>query len=304
MSSLITRFYSLIIILAAGAAYIFPEVFIRPAPYIPLMLGIVMLGMGLTLTKQDLADIAGKPIHVLIGSALHYTIMPALGFITAKLFGCGDETAAGFILLGCVPAGTASNVLTYLAKGDVALSVAISSVTTVISPLATPLIFLLLAGSCIHVSTAAVFADIVKIVLVPTLAGFLLRYFFDRKIEKVIRLVPAVSVLTIVLIISAIVAGSAPKLLQSAGRISAGVVFLNMAGLASAFAVSRLLMRLSPAKSTSIMFDVGVQNSGLGASLAMLHLSAFAALPCAVYSVWQNISVSLIANLCVRMKRK
>jgi len=288
--------YSPIVVIFALIAYFNPDIFSLTAPYIPQLLGVVMLGMGLSLRKSDFADVFRRPRDISVGVLLQFIIMPALGFLIAHLLGLSPDLAAGFILVGCVPSGTASNVMTYMAKGDVALSVTVSSVTTLIAPFVTPYLFLFLGGKFIPVDATALLLDILKIVVAPVLLGAIIRHFFDEKSEKAARIVPLVSIAAIVVIVSAVVAVSSRKLTTMAGIVVLGVVLHNLGGYLVAYVAARKLCGMSRAKSRAILFEVGMQNSGLGAALAMTHLSAVAALPSAVFSVWQNISGPILAS--------
>jgi BASS family bile acid:Na+ symporter len=205
------------------------------------------------------------------------------------------ELAAGFILVGCVPSGTASNVMTFLAKGDVALSVTISSITTFIAPFVTPYLFLALGGKFIPVDATALLIDILKIVLVPIIVGVVIRQLFNKQVQKVIKIVPLISVLAIITIVTAVVAASASRLMSVAGLVIIGVMLHNLLGYLLAYVISRKIFGMSDYKAKAISFEVGMQNSGLGAALAMVHLSPVAALPSAVFSVWHNISGPTLA---------
>lgn len=288
--------FTILVIIAAALAFFFPPVFKVSVPYIPQLLGVVMLGMGLTLTKKDFAAVFERPRDVVIGVLLQFIIMPILGFLIAAGMGVSPELAAGFILVGCVPSGTASNVMTYLAKGDVALSVTISSLTTLIAPFITPYLFLALGGKYIPVDATALLVDILKIVLIPIIAGVALRQIFSSLVEKVAEVVPLISVIAIITIVSAVVAASASRLVSMAGVVLIGVMLHNLLGYTVAYAVAHKLFGMSEYKSRAVAFEVGMQNSGLGAALAMVHLSPVAALPSAVFSVWHNISGSVLAG--------
>jgi len=289
-------YFAGLVIVAAALAYFNPGTFKVAAPFIPQLLGIVMLGMGLTLTKSDFAAVFDRPRDVVIGVLLQFIIMPLLGFAIAGGMGVSPELAAGFILVGCVPSGTASNVMTYLAKGDVALSVTVSSVTTLIAPFITPYLFLALGGKYIPVDATALLIDILKIVLLPIIAGVILRHLFNSTVEKLAKVVPLISVIAIITIVAAVVAASAQKLASMAGIVVLGVMLHNLLGYLIAYGVATKLCGMSDYKARAISFEVGMQNSGLGAALAMVHLTPVAALPSAVFSVWHNISGPLLAT--------
>jgi BASS family bile acid:Na+ symporter len=293
---ILSDYFALLVILAAAAAFFNPPPFKAIVPYIPQLLGLVMLGMGLTLTKDDFKAVFERPRDVVIGVLLQFIIMPLLGFLIAVTIGMSPELAAGFILVGCVPSGTASNVMTYLAKGDVALSVTVSSLTTLIAPFVTPYLFLWLGGKFIPVNATALLIDILKIVLVPIIAGVILRQLFSATVQKFIKVVPLISVLAIIAIVAAVVGASAARLASVAAIVFIGVMLHNLGGYLLAYVVARKICGMSEYKARAISFEVGMQNSGLGAALAMVHLSPVAALPSAVFSVWHNISGPSLAS--------
>ncbi|WP_425058973.1 Pantothenate precursors transporter PanS [Sporomusa carbonis] len=288
-------YFAALVILAAALAFFNPAPFKVTAPYIPQLLGLVMLGMGLTLTRNDFAAVFERPRDVFVGVLLQFLIMPIVGYIIAGTMGINPELAAGFILVGCVPSGTASNVMTYLAKGDVALSVTVSSITTLVAPFITPYLFLALGGQYIPVNATALLIDILKIVLIPIIAGVVLRHLFGSVVQKLIKIVPLISVVAIIAIVAAVVAASAQRLASMAGIVIIGVMLHNLLGYLIAYLVANKLCGMSDYKSRAISFEVGMQNSGLGAALAMVHLSPVAALPSAVFSVWHNISGPMLA---------
>lgn len=292
----LSNYFALLVIVAAALAFINPPPFKAAVPYIPQLLGLVMLGMGLTLTKDDFKAVFEQPKDVIIGILLQFIIMPLLGYLIALLMGVSPDLAAGFILVGCVPSGTASNVMTYLAKGDVALSVTISSLTTLIAPFVTPYLFLWLGGKFIPVDATALLIDILKIVLVPIIFGVVLRQIFSETVQKLVKVVPLISVLAIIAIVAAVVAASAQRLVAVAGIVVVGVIIHNLCGYAIAHFVAKRIFGMSEAKARAISFEVGMQNSGLGAALAMVHLSPVAALPSAIFSVWHNISGPTLAS--------
>jgi BASS family bile acid:Na+ symporter len=291
----LSSYFALLVIIAAALAFICPPPFKATVPYIPQLLGLVMLGMGLTLTKDDFKAVFERPRDVIIGVLLQFIIMPLLGYLIALVMGVNPDLAAGFILVGCVPSGTASNVMTYLAKGDVALSVTISSLTTLIAPFVTPYLFLWLGGKFIPVDATALLVDILKIVLVPIIFGVVLRQIFSATVRKLVKVVPLISVLAIIMIVAAVVAASAQRLVAVAGIVVVGVIIHNLCGYALAHFVAKKIFGMSEAKARAISFEVGMQNSGLGAALAMVHLSPVAALPSAIFSVWHNISGPTLA---------
>lgn len=304
ITKFLSNHFSLFVLIVAGMAFINPAPFKLTAPFIPQLLGLVMLGMGLTLKKEDFAAVFERPRDVAVGVLLQFIIMPIVGYLIANMMHITPELAAGFILVGCVPSGTASNVMTYLAKGDVALSVTVSSITTLIAPFVTPYLFQMLGGRYIPVDATLLLIDILKIVLVPIGIGVILRHVFENQVKKAVKVVPIISVLTILIIISAVIAASAQRLATLAGMVLVGVVLHNLLGFLLAYFVARKVCSMSEFKARAIAFEVGMQNSGLGAALAMTHLSPVAALPSAIFSVWHNLSGSTLAGWWARRPPK
>ncbi|MCT5509178.1 bile acid:sodium symporter family protein [Pseudomonas aeruginosa] len=281
--------------------------FFRPAWFLPLtaaiapLLGLVMFGMGLTLKGEDFREVARHPIRVLIGVLAQFVIMPGLAWLLCSLLQLPAEIAVGVILVGCCPGGTASNVMTWLSRGDVALSVAITSVTTLLAPLVTPALVWLLASAWLPVSFAALFLSILQVVLVPIALGLLAQRLLGERTRQVAEVLPLVSVFSIVVIIAAVVAASQARIAESGLLIMAVVMLHNGFGLLLGYLTGKLTgMPLAQRKALAI--EVGMQNSGLGAALANAHFSPLAAVPSALFSVWHNLSGSLLAALFRRME--
>ncbi|MCD2843662.1 bile acid:sodium symporter family protein [Pseudomonas aeruginosa] len=280
--------------------------FFRPAWFLPLtaaiapLLGLVMFGMGLTLKGEDFREVARHPIRVLIGVLAQFVIMPGLAWLLCSLLQLPAEIAVGVILVGCCPGGTASNVMTWLSRGDVALSVAITSVTTLLAPLVTPALVWLLASAWLPVSFAAMFLSILQVVLVPIALGLLAQRLLGERTRQVAEVLPLVSVFSIVVIIAAVVAASQARIAESGLLIMAVVMLHNGFGLLLGYLTGKLTgMPLAQRKALAI--EVGMQNSGLGAALANTHFSPLAAVPSALFSVWHNLSGSLLAALFRRL---
>ncbi|MEX5330474.1 bile acid:sodium symporter family protein [Pseudomonas paraeruginosa] len=280
--------------------------FCRPAWFLPLtaaiapLLGLVMFGMGLTLKGEDFREVARHPLRVLIGVLAQFVIMPGLAWLLCRLLQLPAEIAVGVILVGCCPGGTASNVMTWLSRGDVALSVAITSVTTLLAPLVTPALVWLLASAWLPVSFAAMFLSILQVVLVPIALGLLAQRLLGERSRHVAEVLPLVSVFSIVVIITAVVAASQARIAESGLLIMAVVMLHNGFGLLLGYLVGKLTgMPLAQRKALAI--EVGMQNSGLGAALANAHFSPLAAVPSALFSVWHNLSGSLLATLFRRL---
>ncbi|NBE50898.1 bile acid:sodium symporter family protein [Streptomyces boluensis] len=293
-----------VLVLVAGALGLaLPGAFAEWKTSVPYLLGIVMFCMGLTMTPLDFKGVAKRPWAVALGLVAHYVIMPGLGWLIAHALGLPPQLAAGVILVGCAPSGTASNVVTYLARGDVALSVSVATVSTVLAPLVTPPLTLLLAGEYLPVDAGSMVTDILKTVLLPVLAGLLLRLCAGRVIDRVLGALPWLSAVTISVIVAVVVAGSASAIKSAAALVLLAVVLHNGLGLALGYAAGKVSGLGKPA-SRAMAFEVGMQNSGLAASLATAHFSPLAALPAAVFSVWHNVSGALVAAWMARRSRK
>ncbi|MEW2574532.1 bile acid:sodium symporter family protein [Streptomyces liliiviolaceus] len=284
-----------VLVLAAGATgLLLPGSFAGWGESVPYLLGVVMFCMGVTMTPQDFRGVARRPWAVALGLVAHYVIMPGLGWLIAHLLQLPPQLAAGVILVGCAPSGTASNVVTYLARGDVALSVSVATVSTLVAPLVTPPLTLLLAGEYLPVDAGSMVVDILKTVLLPVLAGLAVRLLASRYVERALPVLPWLSAVTIGVIVTVVVAGSADAIKSAALLVFVAVVLHNGLGLALGYGAGRLTRMGEPA-SRAMAFEVGMQNSGLAASLATAHFSPLAALPAAVFSVWHNISGALAA---------
>lgn len=295
MVGFINKFFPLWVIVFAATAFFFPEPFKPLASGISTLLGIVMLGMGLTMTPEDFRLVFTRPRDVIFGVLLRYIIMPLIAFTIAKVMGLPPMLAAGLILVGVCPSGTASNVMTFIAKGDTALSVTISSVNTILAPFLTPFIFLWLAGTLIPIQAEALLVDILKIVLLPILSGLLIRTFFGSLVKKIMVFIPLVSVLAIITIIAIVVALSASKLATVAAVAFIAVILHNSFGLGLGYGASRAF-GMQHKKAKAVAFEVGMENSGLAVALAIAHLDPVAAIPGAIFSVWHNFSGSLLAG--------
>lgn len=291
----VCRYMTLWVILFSAVAFMNPAVFKPIGPYIPYLLGVIMLGMGLTMSLDDFRLVFTRPKDVFYGVSLRYLIMPVIGFTIAKVLDLPPALAAGMVLLGACPSGTASNVMAFISKGDTALSVTVSSVNTILAPVLTPYIFLLLAGAMIPIDAMALLIDIVKIVLLPVSVGVVLHRLAPRFVEKISQVVPAVSVICIITILMSVVALNAAKMMTVALVLCIAVVVHNGLGLLLGYSSAKKV-GLSEPKAKAVTFEIGMENSGLAVALALAHLDPMAALPAALCSIWQNISGSLLAG--------
>ncbi|MCU4333411.1 bile acid:sodium symporter family protein [Acinetobacter pittii] len=293
----IQKTFALWVIIFAALALWQPELFVWLKAYIPWILGVIMLGMGMTMTVDDFKGVLQSPKAVLIGVVAQFVVMPGLAYVLCKLFNLPPEIAVGVILVGCCPGGTASNVITYMAKGNVALSVACTSVSTLLAPVLTPAIFYLLASQWLKIDAASMFISILQVVLLPIVVGLILRTWLKRQVESYIQVMPLVSVIAIVAIVAAIIGGSKAAILQSGLLILAVVILHNGLGYLLGFTAARFF-KLPYADSKAIAIEVGMQNSGLGVALAAVHFAAspITAVPSAIFSLWHNISGPALAT--------
>lgn len=289
--------FALWVIVFAVLAIASPATFVWLKAYIPWMLGIIMFGMGMTMTLADFKSVLQSPKAVLIGVFAQFVVMPGLAFLLCHLFQLPAEIAIGVILVGCCPGGTASNVITYMAKGNTALSVACTSVSTLLAPILTPAIFYLLASQWLEINALSMLVSILQIVLFPILLGLIVRAIFKAKVNASILVMPLISVVAIVTIVAAIIAGSKAQILES-GLMILGIVALhNGMGYLLGYWASRIF-KLQEIDCRAVSIEVGMQNSGLGVALAAAHFTAspITAVPSAIFSLWHNISGPALAT--------
>jgi BASS family bile acid:Na+ symporter len=298
----VSDYMGVLVLLSALAALLFPGTVghLKPRLINPL-LGVIMFGMGLTLKAEDFKVVFSRPKDVLVGCLAQFTVMPLLAFALTKIFRLEPALAIGVILVGCCPGGTASNVITYLAKGDLALSVGMTAVSTLLAPVLTPLLVWLLAGETVDVDVVGMLLSILWVVILPIALGLLVKRCWPRTTEQASAYLPALSTLAICVIVLIVIAANAHKLLAGGLVILLVVVLHNVCGLGAGYLIGTLL-RLTPAKRRAISVEVGMQNSGLASSLATLHFAAYplATIPGALFSVWHNISGAIVAKLYSR----
>lgn len=303
LNQFVGKTFALWVVIFASLAFFVPTAFIWLGTYIPWLLGLIMFGMGATLTVGDFKEVARHPLAVAIGVVAQFVIMPSLAYLLATLFQLPAEIAVGVILVGACPGGTASNVMTYLAKGNTALSVACTSISTLLAPILTPIIFYLLASQWLEVSASAMFFSVLKIVLFPIVLGLIARALWQKQVVKTAQILPLISVVAIVAIVVAVVAASKANIATSGLLIFAVVVLHNGFGYLLGFLLGKLF-QLPYEDNKAIAIEVGMQNSGLGAALAIAHFGPLAAVPSAIFSVWHNISGSLLATYWAKKAKK
>lgn len=301
IGNFVGKTFAVWVLLFAGLAFFLPDSFKWIAQYITPLLGIIMFGMGLAVSPADFREVLKRPIDVGIGVLGQFLIMPLLAFGLAKGLNLAPEVAVGVILVGCCPGGTASNVMTYLAKGDVPLSVAITSVTTLLAPIVTPGLILLFASQWVPVDAMSLLWSILQIVIIPIVLGFIVKMLFKKPAEAGAKAMPLVSTIAIVAIVAAVVGANQQKIAQTGLLIFAIVILHNGLGLLLGYLFAKLF-KMDVAKQKALSIEVGMQNSGLGAAIANAHFSPLAAVPSAIFSVWHNISGPIAATIFSRME--
>ena len=294
----IARWMGLLVLLIAAISLLIPASFSWIDTWsINPLLGVIMFGMGLTLSPHDFRIVLSRPKDILIGCLAQFTVMPLLAWGLAWMFALPKELALGVMLVGCCPGGTASNVITYLAKGDLALSVGMTATSTLLAPILTPLLVWLLAGTMVDVDTLGMLQSIVYVVIAPIIVGLLCQSFLPKLTKSVVPYLPAFSSIVIAYVVGIVVSHNADRLLVGGLIVILVVMMHNLLGLSTGFLIGKLLHIAKP-KCVALSIEVGMQNSGLASSLAVLHFAAYplASVPGAIFSVWHNISGALAAK--------
>lgn len=299
ISNLFGKYMAVIVLIVTAVTLFVPQTGLWVSlSWINYLLMIIMFGMGLTLKLEDFKLVFSRPKDVIIGCVAQFTIMPLLAFMLCKLFNLDIALMTGVVLVGACPGGTSSNVITYLSKGDVALSVSMTSINTFLAPVLTPLITYLLLSTTVNVDTVAMFVSIINIVIIPIVLGFVINKFFGKFTQKVIKILPVVSVTGICMIVASVVSHNAAKILSTGLIVFTIVILHNILGYACGFGLGKLL-KFNVPKTKAISVEIGMQNSGLATSLANSSFSslAMATVPGAIFSVWHNISGAILANI-------
>lgn len=310
----ITNNFALLTVLGVGLAWFFPAGFtwmtdgriaVAGQPLLSLALGTIMLAMGLTLTFEDYRGLAKMPKALLAGVGLQFAVMPLSGFVIARALDLEPGLAVGLILVACCPGGTASNVVTYIARGHVALSVAMTMASTLAAVVLTPLLTGALAGAYVEIDRLNLLLNMVSIVLVPVVLGTLLNRLFPRAAERVNAVLPLVAIVLVILIVGGIVGGSKAQIVEHAGVLLLATFLLHAMGFALGYVLARAL-GLGEIEARTISIEVGMQNSGLGSGLAKTPAfaaqfanatqAALAPVPAAISAVWHVLIGSLLAG--------
>lgn len=294
MTHKITKLFPLWAILFSILAYFYNGFFASFKSAIVPLLTVVMFGMGMTLKWENFRDIFKAPVLILLGVSMQYLVMPGAAYLISVLLNLSPVMMAGIVLVGCSPGGTASNVITYLAKGNVALSITLTLTSTVLAVVLTPFLSWLILNHVVPVPAGDMFLDILQIVLLPVLTGTAINSFFSKKIEKIRPVFPLISTLAIVFIIAIIVGLNKLKIDEINLIIIIAVILHNLTGLSFGYFIPRLL-KYDNKVCRTLSIEVGMQNSGLSVALAVKFFSAAAALPGAIFSIWHNLSGSVLA---------
>ena len=298
VSAFIGRHMAWIVLTIAALALFVPGTCLWvQTKWINFLLMIVMFGMGLTMKLSDFAIVFRRPRDVIIGCVAQFIVMPLLAFALGRLFGLSDELLVGVVLVGTCPGGTASNVMTYLAKGDTALSVGMTSINTLLAPVLTPLLTYLYLRTSVSVDVRSMFISIIQVVIVPIGLGLLINRLFGKYTQKLSEALPTVSVTAICLIVASVVSHNSEKILSTGIVIFAVVILHNLLGYLCGYLVG-VVFKMDLPRKKAVAIEIGMQNSGLATSLAGTAFPnlAMATVPGAVFSVWHNISGAILAG--------
>ena len=304
ISNIFGKYMAIIVLVVAALSLFIPKstLWIQTS-WVNYLLMIVMFGMGLTLKLDDFKVVFMHPKDILLGCVAQFTIMPLLALLLGKSFGLDAALLTGVILVGTCPGGTSSNVITYLSKGDVALSVGMTAVNTLLAPILTPAITYLLLRSTVQVDILSMFISIVKVVIVPIALGFIINKLWGKYTAKVNSILPMISVIAITMIVGAVVSHNAEKLMSTGAVIFVVVILHNLLGYACGYLLGKIL-KMPVSKKKALSIEIGMQNSGLATSLAGTAFPdlAMATVPGAVFSVWHNISGAILAAFLQKIK--
>lgn len=303
ISDFVGKYMAWIVLAVAALALFMPGTCLWiQTKWINYLLMIIMFGMGLTMKLSDFAVVFLRPRDVIVGCAAQFIVMPLLAFALARLFGLNNELLAGVVLVGTCPGGTASNVITYLSKGDTALSIGMTSINTMLAPFLTPLLTYLYLRTSVDVDIRAMFLSIIQVVIIPIGLGLLINKLFEKSVQKIQYGMPAVSVAAICLIVAAVVSHNSEKILSTGLIIFVVVILHNLLGYLCGYLVG-ILFKMDMPRKKAVSIEIGMQNSGLAASLASSAFPnmAMATVPGAIFSVWHNISGAVLAGFYRRM---
>jgi BASS family bile acid:Na+ symporter len=306
ISGLIGKYMAWIVLVIAALALFLPGTCLWiQTKWINYLLMIVMFGMGLTMKLSDFAVVFKRPRDVIIGCLAQFIIMPLLAFGLGKIFGLHQDLLVGVVLVGTCPGGTSSNVITYLSKGDTALSVGMTSINTLLAPFLTPLLTYLYLRTSVNVDVRSMFVSIIQVVIVPIGLGLLINKLFGNYTRRISDALPLVSVTAICLIVAAVVSHNSEKILSTGLVIFAVVILHNLLGYLCGYLIG-ILFKMDLPRKKAVAIEIGMQNSGLATSLAGTAFPdlAMATVPGAIFSVWHNISGAVLAALFLRQMKE
>jgi BASS family bile acid:Na+ symporter len=300
--SFYTKYFAGWVVLFGVVAYFLPGPFVALKGYMDWFFALTMFGIGVVLQVEDFQRIVRKPVIVLVGSAAQFSLMPVGAFVLAKLFNLPPEIAVGLILTGSAPGAMASNVMSYIAKADTAYSVSLTTVSTLLCPLLTPGLTLLLASSRLDVPFWGMFLYVMRTVIAPLFIGFGFRHYFKQKVEKILPIFPAISVTFIIFICSLVIALNKQNLGRVTWVILAAVVVLNIYGMLGGYGIGSVF-RMGVRRRRTLTIEIGMQNAGLGTTLALAQFKEKGpevALPAAIFVFICIITASLMSAIWQR----
>ena len=304
LSKFLTKYFIFFVILVALLAIFIPgpgtmlaTTKVGNLSAVSILLMIVLFGMGITLTPNDFKRVARNPLQVILGTIAHYVIMPFIAFLLVHLFGLTGAAAVGVILVGSAPSGTSSNVMSFLSGGDVALDVSIGLLSTLLAPVMIPTLLKLLAGKWVNVPFSSMFFSAFQIVIIPIVLGIIVHTIFKEHVQKVIEIMPLISQVAILVIILAVLSANSKTILAVSTLILVPVIILhNLLGYLLGYGFSKL-MKMDTPQQKAITFEVGMQDSALASTLAISFFEPASAIAAVMFSVWHNISGSVLASL-------
>ena len=304
LRNFLVKYMALVVLVVAIVALLFPHTVVWISmSWINYLLMVVMFGMGLTLKPSNFILVFRRPKDIFYGVIAQYSLMPLFAFVLCRIFELDDALMAGVILVGTCPGGTASNVITYFSKGDIALSICMTSVNTLLSPILTPLITYFLLSTVVQVDVASMFWGVCYVILIPIMLGVIINSFFAKFTQKIVDLLPVISVIAICVIVAMVVSHNAEKIYTCGFLVLIVVILHNLLGYLSGFILGKIL-KMSPDKIKAVSIEIGMQNSGLATSLALISFPtlAMATVPGAIFSVWHNLSGAILAEIFRRWK--
>ena len=299
ISEVIGKYMAWIVLIIAALALFAPGTCLWiQTGWINYLLMIVMFGMGLTMKLSDFAVVFARPRDVIIGCLAQFIVMPLLAFGLGKAFGLSNELLVGVILVGTCPGGTSSNVITYLSKGDTALSVGMTSINTLLAPFLTPALTYLYLRTTVSVDVKSMFVSIIQVVIIPIGLGLMINKLFGKYTQKISDVLPTVSVTAICLIVAAVVSHNSEKILSTGLVIFAVVILHNLLGYLCGYLIG-VFFKMDLPRKKAVAIEIGMQNSGLATTLAGTAFPnlAMATVPGAIFSVWHNISGAILAGI-------